>query len=63
MGPRTRMFNQVLGEAQRILHTTFGLELVELMTRIERDQAVSLDDTKGKRKGISLNDHALDNSG
>lgn len=59
MGPRARMFNLVFGEAQQILRKTFGLELVELMTRVERDQATSLDDAKGKKKGIFLDDHGL----
>ncbi|KAF8337373.1 MAGE family-domain-containing protein [Cantharellus anzutake] len=54
IGSRARMVNYVFEEAQQILNQTFGLELVELMTRIERDQAASLDDVKGKKKGTSL---------
>lgn len=42
-----RSFNRVFTAAQRILNKTFGLEMVELMSRVERDKATAPDDTSG----------------
>ncbi|KAH9946740.1 MAGE-domain-containing protein [Amylocystis lapponica] len=38
LGTGTRQFNAVFARAQEILHKTFGMELVELLSRAERDK-------------------------
>ncbi|KAF8321109.1 hypothetical protein DL93DRAFT_1601309 [Clavulina sp. PMI_390] len=41
LAAHTRLFNAVFEAAQEILRKTFGMEMYELMTRIERDKAVA----------------------
>jgi len=41
LGGNGRVFNSVFARAQEILRKTFGMEIHELMTRVERDKALA----------------------
>ncbi|KAG8908618.1 hypothetical protein FRB99_004906 [Tulasnella sp. 403] len=53
MGEYTRAFNYVFDEAQAILRKTFGLEMVELMTRTERDNLGNEKEGSKKKSGTA----------
>jgi hypothetical protein len=58
LGGNGRVFNSVFARAQEILRKTFGMEIHELMTRVERDKALApenntINATSGKAaKGV-----------
>jgi melanoma-associated antigen len=62
LASQPRTFNTVFAAAQKILNKSFGLEMVELMSRVERDKATAPEDTSGgvnaitgkKRKGMGI---------
>jgi hypothetical protein len=50
MGSNTRAFNAVFDRAQEILKDTFGMEIVELMSKADRDSNEKPQAEEGKKK-------------
>jgi len=56
MGGNSKAFSTVLERANKYLQSAMGYEIVELMSRTEREQLLSRNGTKGKRAFTSLFD-------
>lgn len=52
-GAGSKHFNATFDRAQEILRKSFGMEMAELMTRVERDKAFAPDQDSKKPKGMS----------
>ena len=48
---KSRAFNKVFDEAQRILRKTFGMQMVELMSRAEREKQTEITPTQPQAEG------------
>ena len=54
LGENTRSFGAVYQVAQKILENTFGMELVELMSRAERERDKDEPEEEGEKNGTGL---------
>ena len=53
-GGNTRMFKNIFSLAQKRLQSVFGMELVELMTRAERDRDLDTVDDGDNSTAVGL---------